>query len=112
VLRGDSNFRRLLEGDLSAAPDLNLTQGTVQSFQSGEGGMPLVVHTASIAKGNSGGPLVDGCGRVIGVNTFISVDQDQSSKINYAIRSQVMAGFLQSAGASARTDTRPCAAGK
>jgi S1-C subfamily serine protease len=110
VLRGDANFRRLLEGDLSAAPDLNLTQGTVQSFQSGEGGMPLIVHTASIAKGNSGGPLVDGCGRVIGVNTFINVDQSQSAKINYAIRSQVMAGFLKAAGANARSDPRPCAA--
>lgn len=110
VLQGDSNFQRLLKGDVSAAPDLNLTQGAVQSLQAGQGGVPLIVHTASIAKGNSGGPLVDGCGRVVGVNTFINVDQSQSAKINYAIRSQVMAGFLQSAGASARNDTRPCAA--
>lgn len=110
VLSGDASFKRLLQGDLSAAPDLNLTQGTVQSFQTGEGGMPLIVHTASIAKGNSGGPLVDGCGRVIGVNTFINVDASQSAKINYAIRSQVMAGFLKDAGARARTDARPCGA--
>lgn len=110
VLQGDSNFQRLLKGDVSAAPDLNLTQGAVQSLQAGQGGVPLIVHTASIAKGNSGGPLVDGCGRVVGVNTFINVDQSQSAKINYAIRTQVMAGFLQSAGASARNDGRPCAA--
>ena len=74
------------------------------------GGTPLIVHTASIAKGNSGGPLVDGCGRVVGINTCINVDQSQSAKINYAIRSQVIAAFLQSAGASARNDARPCAA--
>jgi S1-C subfamily serine protease len=110
VLQGDSNFQRLLKGDLSAAPDLNLTQGTVQSLQAGEGGTPLIVHTASIAKGNSGGPLVDGCGRVVGINTFISVDQTQSAKINYAIRSPVIASFLGSAGAAARSDVRPCAA--
>lgn len=108
VLQGDSSFQRLLKGDLSSAPDLNLTQGAVQSLQTGQGGMPLIVHTASIAKGNSGGPLVDGCGRVVGVNTFINVDQSQSAKINYAIRTQVMASFLQSAGASARNDARPC----
>lgn len=108
VLQGDSSFQRLLKGDLSSAPDLNLTQGAVQSLQAGQGGVPLIVHTASIAKGNSGGPLVDGCGRVVGVNTFINVDQSQSAKINYAIRSQVMASFLQSAGASARNDARPC----
>jgi S1-C subfamily serine protease len=110
VLQGDSSFQKLLKGDLSAAPDLNMTQGTVQSLQAGEGGTPLIVHTASIAKGNSGGPLVDGCGRVVGINTFISVDQTQSAKINYAIRSQVVANFLGSAGAAARSDVRPCAA--
>ncbi len=109
VLRGDASFQRLLGGDLSAAPDLNLTQGAVQSLQAGEGGMPLVVHTASIAKGNSGGPLVDGCGRVVGINTFINVDQSQSSKINYAIRSQVVASFLGSTEAKPRIDARPCA---
>jgi S1-C subfamily serine protease len=108
VLQGDSSFQRLLKGDFSAAPDLNMTQGAVQSLQTGQGGMPLIVHTASIAKGNSGGPLVDGCGRVVGVNTFINVDQSQSAKINYAIRTQVMASFLQTAGASARNDARPC----
>jgi S1-C subfamily serine protease len=108
VLNGDANFRRLLGGDLSAAPDLNLTGGAVQSLQAGEGGMPLIVHTASIAKGNSGGPLVDGCGRVIGVNTFINVDQSQSAKINYAIHSRVLASFLQAANANPRIDARPC----
>jgi hypothetical protein len=108
VLSGDANFRRLLGGDLSAAPDLNLTRGAVQSLQTGEGGMPLIVHTASIAKGNSGGPLVDGCGRVVGVNTFINVDQSQSSKIHYAIHSRVVASFLQAANANPRVDARPC----
>jgi S1-C subfamily serine protease len=110
VLQGDSSFQKLLRGDVSAAPDLNMTQGAVQSLQAGENGTPLVVHTASIAKGNSGGPLVDGCGRVVGINTFINVDQSQSAKINYAIRSPVIASFLQAAGAPARADTRPCAA--
>lgn len=110
VVQGDSNFQKLLRGDTSAAPDLNMTQGAVQSLQSGAGGTPLIVHTASIAKGNSGGPLVDGCGRVVGVNTFINVDQSQSAKINYAIRSQAMTGFVEAAGAAARTDARPCGA--
>jgi S1-C subfamily serine protease len=110
VVQHDGNFQRMLKGDLSAAPDLNMTKGSVQSHQSGPGGTPLMVHTASIAKGNSGGPLVDGCGRVVGVNTFINVDQSQSARINYAIRSAAVAGFVQAANANARMDSRPCAA--
>ncbi|MBN9425143.1 MAG: hypothetical protein J0H09_01435 [Burkholderiales bacterium] len=71
---------------MAAAPDLNLTQGVVQSLQSGTGGTPLIVHTTAIARGNSGGPLVDRCGRAAGVNTFMNIDQRESAKIHYAIR--------------------------
>lgn len=110
VVQNDANFRRLQQGDVSAAPDLNLTKGSVQSLQAGQNGMPLVVHTAAIAKGNSGGPLVDGCGRVVGVNTFVNIDQAQSAKTNYAIRAEVVSAFVQGAGATARTDSRACAA--
>lgn len=108
VLRNDTNFVRLLKGDLSAAPDLSLTQGAVQSLQDGSGGVPLIIHTAFIAQGNSGGPLVDGCGRVIGVNTFINVDAKQSAKTHYAIRSTVLSRFLQAASVPAALDGRPC----
>jgi S1-C subfamily serine protease len=110
VVQNDANFKRLQQGDMSAAPDLNLTKGSVQSLQAGAGGMPLLIHTAAIAKGNSGGPLVDGCGRVVGVNTFANIDQSQSAKVNYAIRAEVVSAFVQGAGAAARTDSRACAA--
>ena len=35
-------------------------------------GVEVLLHTASIARGNSGGPLLDRCGRVIGINSAIT----------------------------------------
>ena len=39
------------------------------SWRNGGGSMRIVEHSAQINPGNSGGPLVDACGRVVGVNT-------------------------------------------
>ena len=46
----------------------------------------LLQHTALIQKGNSGGPLVDDEGRVIGLNTYVSRPAD-SLGFGYATRS-------------------------
>ncbi len=37
--------------------------------------LPVIQHNAPINHGNSGGPLLDSCGRVIGVNTWGNFDQ-------------------------------------
>ena len=109
VMRGDASFMRLVrDGDLSAAPDLSLTRGTIQSFQDSFAGTPIIVHTASILQGNSGGPLVDACGRVVGVNTFIAVDQKQSGRVSYAIQARIMGAFSQRHGVAINRDPRPC----
>jgi S1-C subfamily serine protease len=109
VMRGDASFMRLVrDGDLNAAPDLSLTRGTIQSFQESFTGTPVIVHTASILQGNSGGPLVDACGRVVGVNTFIAVDQKQSGRVSYAIQARIMGAFSQRNGVEINRDPRPC----
>jgi S1-C subfamily serine protease len=108
VTTSDAAFGRLLKGDATAAPDLNLTKGAVQSLQEGARGTPLLIHTANISKGNSGGPLVDQCARVMGVNTFLVVDSEQSAKSQYAIRSGAALDFLKALDAPGRLDVRPC----
>lgn len=60
-------------------------------------GIEVLLHTASIARGNSGGPLLDRCGRVIGVNSAITRGEDGDSSFGFAIADTELAGFLREA---------------
>jgi S1-C subfamily serine protease len=108
VIEHDADFRALQRGDLAAAPDLNLTRGGIQSVQSNPAGVRVIVHTASVMKGNSGGPLVDECGRAIGVNTYINVDLLQAGRISYAQMSEAVVQFAKQAGVDIRLDSSVC----
>lgn len=66
------------------------------------------VHTATIARGNSGGPLVDSCGRVIGLNTFMTSNQEGDSAFAFAVSNQEISVFLRKAEESYRSDAEPC----
>jgi S1-C subfamily serine protease len=92
----DRNLRRLAAGDLKAAPEVVLTKGTVSAVQNKERHTPMVLHSADISAGNSGGPLIDSCGRVVGINTYIVTSQ-QTTKANYALGSSWLAAFLRGA---------------
>jgi V8-like Glu-specific endopeptidase len=61
-------------------------------------GIAALLHTANIARGNSGGPLLDACGRVIGVNTFITRGDDGDSPFAFAIANRELAEFLRASG--------------
>lgn len=61
-------------------------------------GIAALLHTANIARGNSGGPLVDPCGRVIGVNTFLTRGDDGDSPFAFAIANRELAAFLRATG--------------
>ncbi len=62
-----------------------VTQGVVGKVVEGRAGQkdkvrPVIQHNASINKGNSGGPLFDNCGLVVGVNTFGAVSTMEVSR--------------------------------
>ncbi|WP_262504041.1 S1C family serine protease [Sphingosinithalassobacter sp. CS137] len=60
-------------------------------------GTSVLLHTASIARGNSGGPLLDRCGRVLGVNSAITRAEEGDSSFGFAIAGSELTAFLREA---------------
>ncbi|OYW50071.1 MAG: peptidase S1 [Novosphingobium sp. 28-62-57] len=68
-----------------------------------------LLHTAPLGSGNSGGPLLDSCGRVIGVNSFGTIsDNGTDSSFFFAISMRELAAFLRKANVEVRTSGLPC----
>ncbi len=60
-------------------------------------GITTLLHTANIARGHSGGPLLDQCGRVLGVNTLITRNQDGDAPFAFAVANRELTQFLRQA---------------
>lgn len=71
-------------------------------------GTRVLLHTASIARGNSGGPLLDRCGRVLGVNSAITRGDEGDSSFAFAIAGSELAAFLQAARQPFASVAVPC----
>ncbi|MEO1045160.1 MAG: trypsin-like peptidase domain-containing protein [Pseudomonadota bacterium] len=83
------------------------TTGTISGGRSNRE-FATFTHTAAVARGNSGGPIVDECGRVVGVNSFISVSDGSDAEFGFAISNQELLSFLRNSGISPRIATTPC----
>jgi S1-C subfamily serine protease len=66
------------------------TRGTISSGRTSKS-VESLLHTAPIAPGNSGGPIVDACGRVVGINSFGSVANDGGAEFYFAISTREIA---------------------
>jgi len=98
VTGGDPKFAALLTGDITAAPEVVFTEGTVSVVLDRK--PALIVHSAVISQGNSGGPLVDENGAVLGINTLIGLDDESYRQSSMAIVASDMIAFLQEQGVS------------
>ena len=83
------------------------TSGTVSAGRASRQ-FETVLHTAPLASGNSGGPLVDDCGRVIGLNSFGSLSEGSDAEYGFAVSNREIASFLRQAGVQVRRSSEPC----
>ena len=67
-----------------------------------------LLHTAPIARGNSGGPLVDDCGRVLGVNSFGAESQGTDAEFFFAVSTRELLPFLNANDVSPRLNSTQC----
>ncbi len=67
-----------------------------------------ILHTAPIARGNSGGPLLDPCGRVIGVNSFSTDSTGGDAEFFFAVSLRELLPFLRNLGVEPVTNALPC----
>jgi S1-C subfamily serine protease len=111
VVMTDAVFARLIQGDAQAIPETVVAPGEVTTVQNDQLSQ-RVLHTAAIAQGNSGGPLIDRCGRVLGVNTMMQIDQQQLARVNYALGSDTIVAFLRANNITPSVLNTPCQAGQ
>lgn len=106
VIESDEDFINLIQTDEFSVPDLVITDGTVSSHQKVFGEVLAFVHTAQISGGNSGGPLVNQCGDVMGMNTFINSSTDGVR--NFSLVSSELLRFLSRSMVVPRVSAREC----
>ncbi len=111
LMQSDEAFARLRGGDTSAVPEVILTDGRINAIQSAAGGMKIMPHSAAVSGGNSGGPLADSCGRVLGINTFITANREQVAHANYAQKSDGIVAFIRQNGTDVADLAGPCTPG-
>ncbi len=110
-LQVDPKFAALLDNnEMSAIPELVMSSGEI-SVVRGEGEAPTIIaHTAIVSQGNSGGPLVDRCGRVVGINTLIRLDDESRRQGNYALGGNALLAYLRQQQIPVTVAENPCTA--
>ena len=76
-------------------PQVTCTQGTIDALAHDRLGSSIL-HSATTAEGNSGGPLVNSRGEVVGMNTWGYIDDVEGAELSGAQLAEEVASFLSS----------------
>ncbi|MEO6093501.1 MAG: serine protease [Novosphingobium sp.] len=94
-------------GDIVSPTSPVKTRGSISSGRSSKA-YQTILHTAPLGAGNSGGPLLDSCGRVLGVNSFGTVFSGGDSEFYFAVSTPEIMRFLVAVGVKPRSAGNPC----
>ncbi len=84
------------------------THGNVSAGRSNRQ-FETLLHSAQIASGNSGGPLLDACGRVMGANSYgTQAASGADSSFYFAVSMREISRFLLANGVKAAMTGEPC----
>lgn len=97
VWMGD--VRRLNLADNASTPSVSVTEGTVNTVIMRRSNQQAIIHTAETSSGNSGGPLVNEFGEVVGINTFTLADDRVPKSTNAALAAKHVVDFMRRHGA-------------
>jgi len=100
-----------LGDDLTGRANTNVSVygGTVALVTENTAGVRIIQHTNIVNAGNSGGPLLDNCGRVLGLTTWgVENEQYQADFIWASVHVSELAAQLDVLGISYERDNEPC----
>ena len=83
-----------------------ITTGIVNAEQKIKNTENAIIHSATSSQGNSGGPLANACGRVLGINTFTSSSEVRT--LNIALSGLGLMQFLSEAQVDFSKSTEVC----
>ncbi len=102
ITNSDPKLKALMEGDAGSTPEVVYSEGVISVVLDKK--PPFIVHTAALSQGNSGGPLINEKGVVVGINTMITMAvKDSYSQSGVALPGGDLVQFMKENGVNAAT---------